>query len=119
MAPIKMLSSHVTRSMQTIKTQCLMVYCFLIASSAHAAYDIGAPDSGSPLESINTFLQDVVNWVSGPIAVGFSFLSIAGMAVTWAVAPKMIGAMGTFFRVIVAVIIILNVGVWITAYQGE
>lgn len=116
MTHIKLYYSNVIRSIQA---RFLMALCFLISSAAHAAYDIGAPDTGSPLEGINSFLQDVVNWVSGPIAVGFSFLSIAGMAIVWAYEPKMTGAMGAFFRVIVAVIIILNVGVWITAYQGE
>jgi len=41
------------------------------------------------------------------------------MAITWAVAPKMVGAMAVFFRIMVAVIIILNIAVWIAAYQGQ
>ena len=31
----------------------------------------------------------------------------------------MTGAMGVFIRVLIAVIIILNIGAWIAAYQGD
>lgn len=94
------------------------VFLLLICSDVFAQdFDIGGPDSG-PLAGITNFLQEVVNFVNGPIALGFSFFCIAGMAMTWAFAPKFVAAMGTFVRITIAVIIILNVGVWITAYAG-
>lgn len=89
----------------------------LIASQAHADFDIGGPDSG-PFAKITAFVQDVINLIDGPVALAFSFISLAGLAITWAVAPKMVAAMGTALRVIIAVIIILNVGAWIIALQS-
>jgi len=89
----------------------------LTVNYAHADYDIGGPDDG-PLARLTTFVQMVVNFVDGPVAFAFSFFSIVGMALTWAIAPKMVAAMGVFVRVTIAVIVILNVGVWITAYNS-
>lgn len=83
---------------------------------ASADYDISAPTTG-PFAKFSEFVQDVVNLIDGPIALGFSFLSIAGLAFLWALAPRT-PIMGTVFRVVVAVVIILNVGVWITALDS-
>lgn len=93
------------------------VYFFFYACQAHADYDIGGPDSG-PWAKLTTFVQDVVNLVDGPVALAFSFFSITGMALTWALAPKFVAALGVFARVTIAVVVILNVGAWIAAYQS-
>jgi len=98
----------------------VLYYCvigFLFSGSAYADYDIGTPDDG-PLTQFTAFIQDIVNFVDGPVALAFSFFSIAGFAVTWAVAPKMMGAMGLALRIVLAVVVILNIGVWITALQS-
>lgn len=89
----------------------------LLASQAHADFDIGGPDAG-PFAKITAFVQDVINLIDGPVALAFSFISLAGLAITWAVAPKMVAAMGTALRVVIAVIVILNIGAWIVALQS-
>lgn len=89
----------------------------LLAGNAHADYDIGGPDSG-PWAKITEFVQDVVNLVDGPVALAFSFFSIVGMALTWALAPKFVAALGVFARITIAIVVILNVGAWIAAYQS-
>lgn len=116
---MKKITSFSTQLMTKMRGLTLFLACALIATSVHADYDIGGPGEDTPLGSINAFIQEVVNFVSGPIALSFSFLSIVGMAFTWAIAPKFIGAMGLGFRVMIAVIIALNVGAWLAAYAGE
>lgn len=90
---------------------------YFLTTSAYAEYDIGAPDSG-PFARITSFFQDIINLIDGPIALGFSFVSLAGLAATWAFAPQLLKAMGTATRIIIAVIIILNIGAWITALNS-
>lgn len=99
------------------KARFFLLFGVLFSGSALAEYDIGTSGSG-PLDGIVTAIQYVVNIVDGPIALGFSFFSITAMAIFWAVAPKMIESMGVFFRVLVACIVILNIGVWIAYFKG-
>lgn len=101
-----------------IQTATLSLFAWLtLATTAHADFDIGGPDAG-PFAKIVAFVQDVINLIDGPVALAFSFISLAGLAITWAVAPKMVAAMGTALRVVIAVIVILNIGAWIVALQS-
>ena len=101
------------------KSQYLVWFSIGLLYSAHvfADYDIGGP-SGGPFSKIVKFIQDIVNLIDGPVALAFSFFSIAGVAIVWAIAPKMMGAMGLGVRIIIAIIIILNIGTWITALNS-
>lgn len=121
---MKPILSLAKTSMQKINHCIVSVFCSLLAINYAVAapgdgFDIGGPGDDSALAGITNFIQDIVDFVDGPVALAFSFVSIAGMAVTWAIAPKMTGAMGVFIRVLIAVIIILNIGAWIAAYQGD
>lgn len=112
------LKHFVLKKNEQIKMKIFLFVGFILTmNQAYADYDIGGPDDG-PLARITSFVQDVVNWVDGPVALAFSFFSIAGMAIAWAIAPKMVAAMGVFVRITIAVIIILNIGVWIAAYNS-
>ena len=103
---------------QKVEGALFTIFSFIfLASYAHADYDIGGPDSG-PWAKITEFVQDVVNLVDGPVALVFSFFSIAGMALTWALAPKFVSALGVFARITIAIVVILNIGAWIAAYQS-
>ena len=120
---MKPILSLAKTSMQKINHCIVSVFCSLLAINYAVAapgdgFDIGGPGDDSPLAGITNFIQDMVDFIDGPIALAFSFISIAGMAITWAVAPKMVGAMAVFFRIMVAVIILMNVAVWIAAYQS-
>lgn len=107
--------------MLSVKNRMISLYATVLAlfasTTARAEYDIGGPADG-PFAAIAAFVQDFVNLIDGPVALAFSFISIAGFAITWAVAPKMMGAMGLAVRIVIAVIVILNIGVWITAFTS-
>ncbi|WP_166426177.1 TrbC/VirB2 family protein [Paraglaciecola sp. 20A4] len=106
------------RQLQRFTALCaFLLTSIMFSSSAYADYDIGGPSSG-PWAALTEFAQDVINLIDGPVALTFSFISLVGMAITWAIAPKMMNAMGTFARVMIAVVVILNIGVWITALQS-
>lgn len=104
------------------KVSCFInsTYVFLIAGFwslvASADYDISAPSTG-PFAKFTSFVQDVVNLIDGPIALAFSFISIVALAILWVAAPRT-PIMGMVVRVVIAVVIILNVGVWITALDS-
>lgn len=99
------------------KLEGLMVLLLLMSTNAYADYDIGGEDAGWSAK-ITSFIQEVVNFIDGPIALAFSFFSLGGMALAWAVFPKVLQSMGVFLRVIIAVIVILNIGTWIAALQS-
>ncbi len=113
----KFVSLLKTAREKTLSAYCSMFAFLFVATQAHADYDIGAPTTG-PFAAIGEFIQDIVNLVDGPVALAFSFFSIVGMAMTWAFAPKLSGALAIFARITIAIIIILNVGAWIAAYQS-
>jgi len=95
----------------------VLVYGFLISTHSWADFDIGPPGTG-PFAKIGSFVQEIVNLVDGPIALAFSFFSLVGLAIAWAISPRAIGVIGVAVRVLIAVIIILNIGVWITALKS-
>ena len=95
----------------------IAAWVLLTSTTARAEYDIGGPEDGV-FAAMTNFVQDIVNFIDGPVALAFSFFSIVGLAITWAVAPKALQAMGMALRIVIAIIVILNVGVWITAFQA-
>lgn len=99
------------------KIKAFLILSLFMTTNAYADYDIGGSDTGI-FARITSFVQDIVNFIDGPVALAFSFLSIAGLAITWAVAPQAMKAMGLAVRIVIAVIIILNIGVWITALNS-
>lgn len=80
------------------------------------AVDIGAGGTG-PLTGLTTFLQDIMDFMSGPWAIFALAGGVILAVVMWIWMPKE-GAMGTLFRVLFGGVIILNVGGWITFLQG-
>ncbi|NRA71966.1 MAG: TrbC/VirB2 family protein [Gammaproteobacteria bacterium] len=109
-------NKFVITTKQKINILTISIFVFF-TTSAYAEYSIGGPKTG-PLAKVTAFVQDIINFIDGPVATAFSFFCIAGVAILWAIAPKMVMAMGTLMRVIIAIIIILNIGVWITAFRS-
>lgn len=87
-----------------------------LAGSAHAGPILPAGGSG-PFAFFNNFLQELVDFMSGPFGTAAVIVSIIVGFVSWIFLPKE-GIMGVVMRVVVTAIVILNVGAWVVAMRG-
>lgn len=76
---------------------------------AQTAVDIGTAGTG-PLAGIANFLQEIVDFMSGPWALFVLAGGVIFAIVLWIWAPRENGAMAGMFRAIFGGVIILNVG---------
>jgi len=104
------------KTLAFVRSLPLFAYCAAYSFVARADYDIGSAD-GDQFDKFTEFVQEMINFIDGPVALAFSFLSIVGLAILWAFSPRT-PIMGTVFRVVVAIVVVLNVGVWIAALDS-
>lgn len=90
----------------------------LVPSLAMAEdYSIGEAPEG-PLESVVSFVQDIVNTIAGPGVFAVAFVSLVVVIVLWVFAPKAGPVMATAMRVAIGVLVLLNIPLWIVYLQG-
>lgn len=87
-------------------------------ASASQAFNIGDAPEG-PLQQLTSFVQDVVNTLSGPGVFAVGFVSLFIVVVLWVFAPKAGPVMATAMRVCIGVIALLNLPVWFTYLGGS
>lgn len=94
----------------------LLIGLTTMATAAHAGPALPAGGTG-PFSLFTNFLQDLVDFMSGPFGTATAIISaIIGFA-TWTYAPKE-GVMGVVIRVVVFSIVSLNIGAWVVAMRG-
>lgn len=86
------------------------------AGSANAGPALPAGGSGQ-FDLFTNFLQDLVDFLSGPFGTAAVIVIIIGGVLAWSYAPKE-GVMGWVMRAAVAAIVIFNVGAWIVGLRG-
>lgn len=86
--------------------------------AAGSTVDLGSTGVGF-FAGIEKAMQDIVNFVGGPGVVLIVFVSAAAALGLWVMAPKQgSAAVGWLLRIIVAGIVLLNLAVIITYFQG-
>lgn len=88
----------------------------ILANTAFAGPSLPT-GGGANFAVFRTWMQNWVDFMAGPFGNAAVITAcIIGFA-TWAILPKE-GVVGIVLRVIVAAIVILNVGAWIASAQG-
>jgi len=81
-------------------------------------FDIGEAPEG-PLEDVVSFIQDIVNTISGPGVFAIGFVSLVCVVALWVFAPKAGPVMAFAMRVAIGVLILLNIPLWFTYLAGS
>ena len=102
------------KSIVSFKAALTAVMFALIAGPVFAGYSLGGSSSG-PFGKITQWMQDYIDFMDGPAALGIIVVSIivAVCALIWA--PKS-GAVGVLLRVVVGGMIMLNIGTWVASF---
>jgi hypothetical protein len=94
----------------------LMLGLALVGANAYAA----SPDLGTaagPFSRIVSGLQEILDFLSGPVAIFILAASLIAAVVLWMFAPKE-GALGGIVRVLAAGIMLVNIGLFVTYLVG-
>ncbi|RZI40354.1 hypothetical protein EGT07_23720 [Herbaspirillum sp. HC18] len=86
-----------------------------LATAAHAGPSIGT-GGGTAYSKLTTWLQNFVDFMSGPFGLAVVIISIIIAFSVWAFVPKE-GIAGPVLRVVVAAIVIINVGTWVATFS--
>lgn len=89
---------------------------YMLAAQAYA-YDLNGPSDGI-LGQITDKFQQLANFLTGPLAIGFVLISGALVFGLWVVAPQMGKALGFLLRAVAASVGFLNLGLFVTWAQG-
>lgn len=93
--------------------------CAALASTSQLALagpNIGG-GGGGDFAILRQWLQNFVDFMAGPFGLAVVIIAIIIGFATWAVLPKE-GIVGTVMRVVVAGIVIINVGAWVASFAG-
>ncbi len=89
----------------------------LIASTnAFAGVSVGK-GGGAGFDIVTKWMQNWVDFMSGPFGIVVVVTSLLIAFGTWSLLPKE-GIVAPVVRVVVSAIVVLNVGTWITTFQG-
>lgn len=111
---LKKLLSHKT---SVVKTAVFASFFSCVtAAYAQGGVNIGN-GGGSGFSIMKRWLQNWVDFMSGPFAVAAVITSIIIAYLAWAFAPKE-GVVGPTVRIVVAGVVVLNVGVWLSTLVG-
>lgn len=86
------------------------------AQFAAAGPSIGS-GGGSNFAVLRQWLQNFVDFMAGPFGLAVVIISIVIGFATWAMLPKE-GIVGVIMRVVVAGIVIINVGTWVASFAN-
>ena len=87
-------------------------------AAALATFDIGGGGAG-PLGSITQFLQDVADWVTGPLGLFCVGLALFAAVIAWNKAPQQSEWVGKTFRAFLSALFVIGIGgflTWIASY---
>lgn len=97
---------------------CYLLLLGLFSGSAFAEdFDIGDAPAG-PLEDVVSFIQDIVNTISGPGVFAIGFVSLVSVVALWVFAPKAGPVMALAMRTAIGVLVLLNIPLWFTYLSG-
>ena len=102
---------------QRYKTGSALLLSFFTGSALAEDFDIGDAPTG-PLEDVVSFVQDIVNTISGPGVFAIGFVSLVAVVALWVFAPKAGPVMALAMRVAIGVLILLNIPLWFTYLSG-
>lgn len=112
-----MITQKLKRKFSVVKTAVFASFFGLVTTAyAQSGPNIGS-GGGSGFSIMKRWLQNWVDFMSGPFAIAAVITSIILAYLAWAFMPKE-GVVGPTVRVVVAGIVILNVGVWISTLVG-
>ncbi len=81
-------------------------------------FDIGtAAGDLSIFDNVISFMQNIVNFVGGPMMLALSFIALVGFILAWMYAPSG-GALGGLFRVVIGVAMLASAALFLTALFG-
>lgn len=86
-------------------------------AAAQPTYDIGSPSTGG-FAAVGAFMQEFVDFLGGPGVMFVTFISIGLGVILWTIAPKAQGVMSWIIRAVAGSIVLLNLPLWITYFQG-
>lgn len=87
-------------------------------AAAFAEFDIGGR-GGGPLGRITQFLQDVADWITGPVGMFFVGLALFGALIAWNKAPQQSEWVGKTFRAVASALCVMAIGgllTWMKSY---
>lgn len=114
---ISQLKSLLQRKTSIAKTAVFASFFgFVTSVYAQSGPNIGS-GGGTGFSIIKRWLQNWVDFMSGPFAIAAIITSVIIAYVAWAFLPKE-GLIGPTVRVVVAGIVVLNVGVWVSTLAG-
>ena len=102
------------KSIVSFKAAFAAITSALVASPAFAGYALGGSSSG-PFGKITQWMQDYIDFMDGPAALGIIVVSIIVAVCAWIWAPKS-GAVGVLLRVVIGGIVMLNIGTWVASF---
>jgi type IV secretory pathway VirB2 component (pilin) len=100
-------------SARIAKTLC-MAAVLAFANDAMAGPSIGS-GGGTAYTKLTAWLQNFVDFMSGPFGIAVVVVSIILAFSVWAFAPKE-GIAGPVMRIVVAAVVIVNVGTWLATF---
>lgn len=86
----------------------------VLSSAAHAGPSIGT-GGGTAYAKLTGWLQNFVDFMSGPFGIAVVIVSIILAFSVWSFAPKE-GIAGPILRLVVSAVVILNVGTWLATF---
>jgi len=113
---ISQLKKSLSLKTNAVKTAVFASFFSCVTTAYAQSVNIGS-GGGSGFSIMKKWLQNWVDFMSGPFAVAAVITSIIIAYCAWAFAPKE-GVVGPTVRIVVAGIVILNVGVWLSTLAG-
>lgn len=87
-----------------------------VSQTVLAAPTLGS-GGGAAFAPLRTWLQNFVDFMAGPFGLAVVILSVILGFAAWAMLPKE-GIVGTIMRVVVAGVVIINVGTWVATFAA-
>jgi len=97
---------------------CFAFVCLTYPSIVFAEFDIGS-GGGGILGRITLFLQDIANWVSGPVGLFCVGLALLGAVIAWNRSPQQSEWVGKTFRALISALAVMGFGgfmSWLAGY---
>lgn len=101
------------KSIVSFKAMVVAVVSVVLAAPAYAGYALGG--GTGTFGKLTQWMQDYVDFMDGPAAIAMIVVSIIIAVCAWVWAPKS-GAVGVLLRVVVAGIVVLNIGTWMASF---
>ena len=81
---------------------------------ALAEFDIGTGGSTGFLGQLTRFMQEAVNWATGPLGLAAVGVAVLAAVIAWNRAPQQSEAVGKSVRALLSAIVVLGFGAFMT-----